>query len=125
MTVGTFDCDAHSSSAAMMMKLHRRSLRVGLPLVAPLHQGDHDREEVEALLGEAVLVAGPAPGSLVGGARQNAGGVQRRKTVAEDAARAAAVAAKLLEAAGPVERFAQDGRAPALITGAEWVSVRA
>ena len=52
----------HGRAAVAVDGVDRRTLRVGQVAVAPLGDRDQHRVEVEALLGEPVLVAGPAPG---------------------------------------------------------------
>ncbi len=53
-------------AAVAMLDEQRRTLRIGAVLVTPLEQGDEDRVEIAALVGEPVLVARAAAFLAVG-----------------------------------------------------------
>ena len=90
----------------------RRALRAGGVLVAPVQQGDQGRPEVEALLGQEVLVAGRA--FLVGAALEDALLDQPAEPGREDVAGDPERALDLAEAAVAVHHVADDQQRPAL-----------
>jgi hypothetical protein len=73
--------------------------------LAPLAQGDDDGEQVPALVGEDVLVAGAA---LVGAQLHDADGDERAQPVDEDVPGDAEAALEVAESADPVEGVAHD-----------------
>jgi hypothetical protein len=60
-------------AAIAMGDFDGRAVGVGLPAVAPLHQRDDRRQQLEALLGEAIFAAFALAGFLVGLAPHHSG----------------------------------------------------
>jgi hypothetical protein len=93
------------------------------PAIAPAHQGGEHRIEVDAHLGEPVLVA--IRRLLVAVLLEHAPLDQRREPVGEDVACDAEVALDLLEAAQAHEDVAQDQGGPPLADDVEGAGDRA
>ena len=72
MAVGAGKPDIHQGSAVAVRELDGRAFGVREVAVPPLRDRHQDRVEVEALGGQAVLVAGSLPGQLVGLLAQDA-----------------------------------------------------
>ena len=103
---------ARDLAAALAMADDARAPRLGrVVAIAPLQQGHHDRPQVEALLGQAVLEARGAV--LVGHALEDALVDEAAEAVGEDVARDAEVALEVVEAAHAHERLAHDEDRPA------------
>jgi hypothetical protein len=91
---------------------HRAAAGERLVLVAPMHQGDHQRPQIEPLLGEEVLVAfGPL---AVGAALEDVLVDQALKPGGEDVSRHPERALHLGELPVPVEDLSNDEKRPAL-----------
>ena len=101
-------------AAAAVEDLDGRAVGVGGPAVAPLHQRDERRLQVEALLGQVVLVAAALPGLLVVDALEHAVVDELGEPLAEQVARAAERAVEVVEAADAEERLAQHEQGPLL-----------
>src|SRR3989440_12550152 len=98
--------------AALVDQLHRDGLADACPLVAPLHQRDEDRMELEALVGQAVLEAlGPL---LVAPALEDAVAHQRLEPGGEHVAGDAEAALEVLETADAEEGIPQHEERPPL-----------
>ena len=97
-----------------MEHLDRRAVGVGRPAIAPLHQRDERRLQVEALLGQVVLVAAALPGLLVFDALEHALVDELGQPLAQQVARATQRAVEVVEAADPEERLAQHEQGPLL-----------
>jgi hypothetical protein len=80
-----------------------RAVGVGFPAVAPLHQR-HDRgQQIQALVGEAVLVALALASLAVGDTRQHSGGDEGAQPLGEQVAGAANAGLEFLETPCAVE----------------------
>jgi hypothetical protein len=100
------------ATAATVLEHHRRPSLRGRVTVAPLHQRDDRRPQVEALLGQHVLVT-QRP-LLVGDPFEHPQLGQPPQTRLEDVARDAEVRAELVEAANAEEHVADDQQRPPL-----------
>ena len=109
--------------AALVADQHRRARRLGEVAVAPVQHRDHHRPQVEALLGQEVLVAGRA--LLVGALFEDALLDQQRQPGGEDVAGHAEVLLDLVEAAAAVEDVADHEQGPALAQHLERAGDRA
>ena len=110
-------------AAALVADQHRRPVGLGEVAVAPVQHRDHHRPEVEALLGEEVLVARRA--LLVGALLEDALVDQQREAGGEDVAGDAEVLLDLVEAAAAVEDVADHEQRPALAEDLEGPGDRA
>ena len=98
--------------ALLVDQLHGRGVGHAGPLVAPLHERDEDRVQLEALVGQAVLVALGA--ILVEAALQDSVADEGLEAGGEDVAGDPEPALEVLEAADAEEGVAQDEEGPPL-----------
>jgi hypothetical protein len=82
------------------------------PAVAPLHQREQHRNQIDALFGEHVLV--PLGPLLIDAAPQDPLGHERLEAIAEDVRRDAEILLDRTEASNAVSDIAQDQRRPPL-----------
>ena len=105
---------ADRAAAAAVADLDGRAVGVGRPAVAPLHQRDERRLQVEPLLGQVVLVAAALSRLLVLDALEHAVLDQLGQPLAQQVARAAERAVEVVEAAQAEEGLAQHEQRPLL-----------
>src|SRR4051812_39863648 len=113
----------HLAAAVAVADDARRAARRGVVAVAPLHQRDDRRPEVEPLLAEAVLEALGA--LLVAVALDQALVDQPLEPLGQDVARDAEIALEVVEPAHPEERVADDEQRPAVAEDLEGAGDRA
>src|SRR6516165_9962000 len=100
------------AAAAAVLERDRRARRWRRVAVAPLHQRDHRRPQVEALLREAVFVARRA--LVIEASLEHALVGERREAALEDVAGDAEIGLDLFEAAQSEEDVADDQQRPPL-----------
>jgi hypothetical protein len=100
------------AAAAAVFEQHHRPGRQARVAVAPLHQRDDRRPQVQTLLGEAVFVARRT--LLVDALLEHALLLQARQAGLQHVARDAQVLLDLVEAAQAEEDVAHDQKRPAL-----------
>src|SRR5437870_9637720 len=88
-----------------MFELHRSAWRIGQVPIAPLHQPDDDRVEVDALRGEVILEARRV--GLVRALFDQTGGHQTFETSRENVARDTEMVVHLIEAMDAQEQLTQ------------------
>src|SRR5947209_9114315 len=110
-------------AAGLVADLDRRALLAGHPLVAPSQQGDQDRPEVEALLGEPVL---EAVGTLgVEPLLEHAIVDEGLEAFGQERAGGAGAHEEVLEAAHAHERLLEDEHRPAVADDRQGLGDRA
>lgn len=110
-------------AAASMFELHRSAWRIGQVPIAPLHQPDDDRVEVDPLGGEVILEARRV--GLVGALFDKTGGHQTLEAGRQNIARDTEMVVHLIEAMDAQEQLAEDEQAPHVAEHAERACDRA
>jgi hypothetical protein len=106
-------------------QLHGGPGVVGGPLIAPLHQRDHDRIQIPALVCQLVFVSASAALVGVGHPLQKSMRHKSFQSCSEKVARAAQCGVEIVEPSHPVERLTQDEQRPLLADHTERASDRA
>ena len=114
MPPGTDELDVERLAAVAVADDPRRAARARGVAVAPLHEREEHGLQLQALLGQAVLVTHALAGLAVLAPGEHPVVDQPAQTVAEDGPGDAEVALDLVEPAHPVEHLAEDEDRPSL-----------
>lgn len=114
VVVGTAQNGLDGVVALTVQHLDRRSVGIGFPPVAPLHQRDDDGDQVQSLFSKPIFVSFALSGFAVRHFPQELGVSQGCQTFTEDVTCAPNSGVELVESTGAVKGFAHDKQCPFL-----------